>query len=321
VAIAPLAIRPPQLMRLAPWRTVEFLGTGSVGSDYLDVIVRRGFEHRAERALTEYLNRESLVLELKQLHKTGSTAAKLAQRLREEHWSLQESVTNVCPLIKLSGHSWESYLGTLGRDHRYNFRRRLKNLQQQFDMRFEMVRTEEERNEALPLLIRLHQLRWDERGGSDALHEPDLQAFHETFSRSALKRKWLRLFVLRLNDVPAASIYAFRYGPSFYFYQSGFDPRFSKNSVGLVIMGLVIKHAVEEGAEEYDLLHGDESYKSHWASERRELIRLELYPPRARGWLCQRTVEFSRAAKTFARRILPRPFADQLAAGLVKGGP
>src|SRR5262249_15296571 len=46
-AIAPLALRPPQPGRLQfLWRR-EFLGSGSVGSDYLDLIVRRGDEARA----------------------------------------------------------------------------------------------------------------------------------------------------------------------------------------------------------------------------------------------------------------------------------
>ena len=47
VAIAPLMSRTLRVAGLAPVRVLEFLGTGSVGSDYLDLIVRRGQEAEA----------------------------------------------------------------------------------------------------------------------------------------------------------------------------------------------------------------------------------------------------------------------------------
>src|SRR6266850_4452724 len=42
IAIAPVRLAPPSLRILLPFRRLEFLGTGSAGSDYLDLIVRRG---------------------------------------------------------------------------------------------------------------------------------------------------------------------------------------------------------------------------------------------------------------------------------------
>jgi CelD/BcsL family acetyltransferase involved in cellulose biosynthesis len=95
------------------------------------------------------------------------------------------------------------------------------------------------------------------------------------------------LFVLRLNGAPASAIYALRYGPEFYFYQSGFDPQYSRYSVGVVAMALSIKSAIEEGAEEYDFLHGAEPYKFHWARESRDLARIRLFPPGRRGLFFQ----------------------------------
>jgi CelD/BcsL family acetyltransferase involved in cellulose biosynthesis len=109
---------------------------------------------------------------------------------------------------------------------------------------------------------------------------------------------------LRLNQKPAACLYGFLYGRTFYFYQSGFDAAYHKQSVGLVSMGLGIQRAVEEGAIEYDLLHGNEEYKSHWSRDSRELVRLELYPPSVVGRICRRSVELERASRRIARRVL-----------------
>jgi len=50
VALAPFGVRPPSLSRRRPLPVLEFLGNGCVGSDYLDLIVRRGYESEARRA-------------------------------------------------------------------------------------------------------------------------------------------------------------------------------------------------------------------------------------------------------------------------------
>ncbi|PYQ11158.1 MAG: hypothetical protein DMF80_22350 [Acidobacteria bacterium] len=304
VAIAPLAFAPPQLKRFLPFRSLQFLGTGTVGSDYLDLIVRRGWEDAAVTAVAGRLRSEKAMLELHQL-RDEALAWRLAGCLEPEGWKSRQAETDVCPLVPLAGHDWETYLAALGSAHRYNFRRRLRNLQRRFTVEWQCVTAEAERRPALDRLIALHRARWEDRGRSEAFASEGLVSFHEELSRLALARGWLRLLELRLDGRPAASLYGFRYGQSFSFYQSGLDPSFAKLSVGLVTMGLAIKTALEEGAGEYDLLHGAERYKFLWAPEARELRRLELYPPVWRGFLSQQAVALGRAARRTARRLLP----------------
>jgi len=199
IAIAPLTLRPPRLIRLVPFRSLEFLGSGIIGSDYLDFIVRAGKEEDACRALADYLRHGKLMLELTQLERRSCLAEQFAAELRGRGWSLSETKTDVCPFIDLSGHSWQSYLATLGSEHRYNFGRRLKNLMKQFEVRFEPVRSEEQRREALALLIALHNSRWRNRACSEAFYTADLVSLHDELSRLALEQGGLRLFVLRLD--------------------------------------------------------------------------------------------------------------------------
>ncbi len=299
------AVAPFGLRRGRPLPVLEFLGSGNVGSDYLDFIVRRGCEDEAIAALVQSVAGERFPLNLTQLNRRRCFAAEIAEILAGSGWRASEAVTNVCPFIQLAGLSWDSYLAELGAEHRYNFRRKVRRLTEQFTVEFDEVRTETERREAIELVIHLHHMRWNERGGSDAFHTPELLSFHREMSRVALERGWLRLYVLRLDRRPVAALYGFLYRRTFYFYQSGFDPSFSKHSVGLVTMGLAIQNAIKEGALEYDLLHGDEDYKKHWALDRRELGRLELYPPGSLGWICTTSMTAKRGVKRLARRVLP----------------
>ncbi|HEY3303128.1 MAG TPA: GNAT family N-acetyltransferase [Candidatus Binatia bacterium] len=309
IALAPFASSPPGLRFFSPFRSLEFLGAGSIGSDYLDVILKRGKEEPALAALAEELAHEKRALKLDHLNRRSSSAAELAQRLKKLGWSLYEARRSVSPYIELAGHSWESYLAGLGPEHRYNVRRRMKNLSKQFDVRFEAAGTEEERREAFSLLVELHGMRWRQNGVGGVFRAPGLLSFHEEMSRLALERGWLRLFVLRLDGKPAAALYGFRYKGVFYFYQSGFDPAYGKFSVGLVTMGLAIKNAIEEGASEYDFLYGDEPYKFLWARRARELGCLEMYPPSMAGRVYKQAVDLNRAARKMARQVLAQPLS------------
>ena len=107
---------------------------------------------------------------------------------------------------------------------------------------------------------------------------------------------------LRLNGKPAACLYGLLYRGTIYFYQSSFDEAYQQASVGLIAMGLAIQSAIREGAEEYDLLHGDETYKSHWSRHSRDLARLESFPPGGLGELCRLSVDLVRASRQLARR-------------------
>ena len=314
VGIAPFFARPARFGEVLPWRSTEFLGTGMVGSDYLDLILKRGEEESVARALAEHLGRSQPTLTLSHLPAISSGAEALIRELEQEGWLIERELVETCPYISLRGHTWESYLGSLGAEHRYNFQRRLRNLHKQGAVLFEAVEKEDQRREALQTLRSLHNRCWDLRGGSQAMQTEREYAFHEAFSRAALERGWLRLFLLRLNSRPIGALYGFRRGPRFYFYQSGFDPAWRKHSAGLVTMGLSIKQALAEGAEEFDFLHGTESYKFLWTKETRRLARVHLFPSSWKGLLHQQARELETWGKRWVRHAFPSSLLDRLVA-------
>lgn len=309
VALAPLALRPRQWKRLMPFGLLEFLGCGSVGSDYLSLIVRRGFEGTALPALIAMLRRSGYVLELSHVDRTCEPMMAAAAELRAQGWQEQRTTVERCPYIALEGHTWESYLGTLGRTHRTNFRRKLKRLHQLYALRIDEARTDSERRAALDILVNLHLKRREELGGSDALHTPELLTFHEEVTAVALQRGWLRLYVMWLDDRPAAAMYGFDYGGNFYFYQSGFDSAFATYSVGLVMTGLGVQAAIARGIRDFDFLHGEEPYKYLWASAERELLRFHFFPPHARGRLLDRAMRTRRGTLQFLARWRPARYS------------
>jgi CelD/BcsL family acetyltransferase involved in cellulose biosynthesis len=302
IGLGPFCLRPRCLRQGRPFQQIEFLGSGQVGSDYLDVIARANCEADVREALAAHFTKRPTLLKWTQLKSFGSSAAGVAADLSRQGWTAVEAKTNACPFISLNNLSWDSYIAGLGATHRYDFRRKWSRLHRDHIVRFEQVETQQRCHEAIELLIEQHNTRWRGRGGSDAFHTTALITFHREFAQIALKRGWLRLYVLWLNEKPAAHLYGFRYRNVFYFYQSSFDATFEKYSVGLILMGHAIKSAIEEGTSEFDLLHGTEAYKSHWSRESRDLIRLELFPPGALGRIYRSSFVAARKLRCVLRK-------------------
>ena len=298
VALAPLVVRGRAFRRLQPFESLEFLGTGTAGSDYLDLVVRRGHEAGALDALHRHFDAAGTTLELSHTAAAGTMAAQLAQRLAGDGWAHVVETIETCPVIELTGHDWDSYLETLGASHRYNVRRRFRKLDKSFDARFECARDDAERARFLADLVRLHHLRRETLGGSDGLDGDAAIAFHDAVTKRAQAQGWLRLYRLSLDGVAVAAVYGFQVAGRFYFYQSGFDPAYGKHSVGLLVLAHSIRAAIEEGASAYDLLHGNEGYKYHWTSVEQSLVRHHLYPPHPKGVVAHRLLGLKQQLKT-----------------------
>jgi CelD/BcsL family acetyltransferase involved in cellulose biosynthesis len=297
IAIAPLMVSAGAV----PWFShLEFLGTGHAGSDYLDVIVRIGRETDALRAIARVLTTQQMTLRLDRLP-VVSLGSQLAERLAQEGWVASIKPGGVCPVIPLAGLTWDSYLATLGSAHRANVRRRLRAMDQKYQMCFEEVTSEPRRREALSALEAFHQRRFLEDGGSTAFLTPALRGFQDEATRRALDRGSLRMFVLSLNGAPAAVMYGFFYNQQFFFYQHGFDESYARDSIGLVLMALTIRAAIGEGALVFDLLWGTEPYKWLWAKDRRVLHQMHLFPPHVPGRLHRLAVDARRQLGRLAR--------------------
>ena len=300
VAIAPLRLA---VSRFRLFQRLEFLGTGEAGSDYLDLIVRRGHEVEALRSIADCLQAKKLTIRLTHLP-PASLAAQLARQLADRAWTISASADGVCPVVDLRGHTFDSFLATLGASHRANVRRRLRAIERQFSVRFDEITGSSERLEMLGALAAFHTSRYAERGGSTAFSTAAVRAFHEAATQAALERRWLRMYALRLDGQLAAVMYGFNYGGRFYFYQHGYDERFSPLSVGLVLMALTIRTAISDGALEFDMLWGTEPYKSLWTQETRRLQRVDLFPLRLTEVVHRHAAEARRGIAQLARRVL-----------------
>ncbi len=88
-----------------------------------------------------------------------------------------------------------------------------------------------------------------------------------------------------VDGAAAASWYGLRGADTVYYYQGGRDPRHRDLGVGSVLMGMMIRRAIEVGARRFDMLRGDEAYKARWTDSADITRRLVALRPSVWGWV------------------------------------
>ncbi|WP_375457574.1 GNAT family N-acetyltransferase [uncultured Enterovirga sp.] len=124
-------------------------------------------------------------------------------------------------------------------------------------------------------LIRLHGARWTAREEAGVLADDRVRRFHDASLPALAEAGLARLYRLVIEGQVAGAYYGLRHGPAAYAYLGGFDPDFSFESPGTILLGHAIEAAAQEGAVRFDLLRGREPYKYEWgAADRWNQLRV-----------------------------------------------
>jgi CelD/BcsL family acetyltransferase involved in cellulose biosynthesis len=255
---------------------------GIATTDYLDLLVKPGWEEPAMRGLALQLVRHSHdwdVLEVPQLR----LAAPLLGLAAPQGWRrevLQGPPNPVLMLKRSLAGASPSIPQPMAKNLRYCRRRAARAGALEYE-------TADAR--AVPLfldaLTRLHARRWSERGALGVLTDPSVLAAHREAAPLLQAAGLLRFHALRLDGEFIAVLYClFDAAPTHerrcYYYLGGFDPRWRTLSPGTLLVAHAIDQAAAEGAMAFDFLRGAEAYKYRWGAADQPMFTLRLWNER-----------------------------------------
>jgi CelD/BcsL family acetyltransferase involved in cellulose biosynthesis len=198
----------------------------------------------------------------------GRPGALLAHGLlREQGWTpLLHGVSiknRPSPVLEFNGLDWSGWLATKSSNFRQQAHRLERRLIREHQLTYRQVTTEEQLTETMEHFIAFHDARW--QGQSD-FFESGGRALHTSFSRLALERGWLRLWTAELRGEPAACWLGYHYAGAYWFSQLARDPRWSRTSIGTVLLHHALRCALDEGAARFRFLSGAQGYKQRFAN-------------------------------------------------------
>lgn len=260
-------------VRLAAHRGLRRLRL--MGGDYADILIEPGSEAEVCEALAEYLARvQKGVWDIIDLRGLVEGAAALHLAGVE---ALQGSVVEhqKYPVACLPN-SWDEYKTGLSK----GLRDQLRYYPNRISRHFPGSRIDESSAETLDrdlsLFFQLHQSRWKEKGMHGLLSTEQTQEFHREVAHEFFASDMLRLYTYWFGDTAAASLCCFQKGNRVCYYLGGFDPAFASYSASKMLIGHAVRRAIEEGAQYFDFLKGEEPYKLEWGAEPTATYRVLL---------------------------------------------
>ncbi len=254
IGIAPLVLR-----RTALGRTIQLMGGADV-TDYLDIVASERDVRRVWSAVIAHLAsiRERWdALDLHCVPQWSPSHAAIVEQL-SEMTTVRIVQEEVCPVVRLGG-SFDAYLRSLPKKERHEVKRKARNFERDAPTgALRILSGRDEALAALPAFFRLHRLSAPDK---ERFLTPDVEQFFRDMTGAVADAGWLRLYFLDIEGAPVAAMFTFVADGRSLVYNSGFDPAYARISTGMVLTGMVIEDAANNGLTLCDFLRGNEAYK------------------------------------------------------------
>ena len=261
IGIAPFYIKRKRFI----YKELNFLGSNIVCSDHLDFIFDRETGDKALFLILSFLKKNSSQWDILYLTDIPSVSQNInsIESFFNNYYKIINRRYSVCPYIDLNM-PWDNVTSHFSSKLKNTIKRKTNKLIKNHDFSFVEVGSKENFNFFFHEFIKLNKLSLAARGVKSPFYRKDFTNFHKQLIVYLLKDKGVKFYFLTQDNKVVAGIYILVANRKYYYYQSGYNPLFKKDSLGTLLMHHSIKSAYEESIIEFDMLRGDESYKYNW---------------------------------------------------------
>jgi CelD/BcsL family acetyltransferase involved in cellulose biosynthesis len=274
-----------ELVAIAPWyiqrlrrgaftvKQIRFLGAPDAGSDYLDVIIKKGQEQKTANFLHEFLltearNRwDSCMLE--DLPSNSLFLLYFLNTIEDSGKYAETRQCSFCPTVELPKKG-EDLMSLYSSNRRQQYRRHLKILRNEGELHHEIF-VGERVGEAFGAFCDLYETKNDHADKS-------VRSFLSTYASRCGDGQALRIDLFSSNGKLIGGLLHLKHGDTLGMYLMAVDKEYHPNiSLGNILVGICLSSAIEDGVVVYDFLKGTEPYKFHWADGGRTSVTLSYY--------------------------------------------
>jgi CelD/BcsL family acetyltransferase involved in cellulose biosynthesis len=245
---------------------------GTDVADYLDLVAVAGREEEVWKALLPEVARLPVpALDLRPVPAASVTAQLLPDLAPAAGLACRVERDDRCPVVELAG-SWDAYLAALSGKDRHELRRKLRRAEAARPQ-VEAGRTPAALATLLDGFLALHR---KSKVGKARFMDARMETFFRGLGTALAAEGTAALWMLWLEDRPAAALFCLEYGDTVGLYNSGFDPEARALSPGVVLIARTIEDAIARGFRRYDFLRGEEPYKYGFGARPVDVLRIFL---------------------------------------------
>lgn len=271
-----------RLIGIAPWyleqsplagRIIRFLGAGEVCSDYQSLLTLPEQRLEVANAIAQWLRQASSQgnegewdgILLESVSPSDVAIQNLIEDLQQHACQVHHRPTINCWRIPVG--SWDQYLTHLTKPHRKHMRQTQERLADRQNFRVVIAHDADSWNYTWKRFVHLHQRRRTSLGEPGCFSNTLFHAFLNDAALQFFHNGQMRLVLVEKHDQPISSLLTFTSNKVAYAYQMGTNPDFMADSPGWLVVAASIRAGIERGETAFDLLRGNESYKSRMGAE------------------------------------------------------
>ncbi|MBA2882899.1 putative N-acyltransferase [Desulfosalsimonas propionicica] len=258
------------------YNEIKFLGAPQAGSDYLDVIMKKGREKTVAEACYQYLTGPAApkwdTLSLTDIFAGSLFLLHFINCIQQQGQYFKTAPSAFCPAAEITP-DFDTYFAELSKWRKKKFRQDLRVLYRDHKAAHLTFEGKPAADHLSAFFDFYNQKSpWPGQGPQKILNK---------YSALCGENPPVQLDILEADGKIAAGLLHLRYKKSLYMYQMAVDREFNPRlSLGNLLVGMCVKNAAEAGYITYDFLKGHEDYKFHWANTGRRTLKLQLWNKR-----------------------------------------
>ncbi|MCF8095224.1 MAG: GNAT family N-acetyltransferase [Desulfobacteraceae bacterium] len=255
------------------FREISFIGAPQAGSDYLNVIIKKGREKSVAEALYHYLQNKGAsqwdVLSLTDIPAESLFLLHFINSIENQGRYYQIRLSAYCPVVKIPT-DYDTYFAGLSKSWKKKFKQDVRVLHRDYKAAHKTYEGKDAK-ERLPAFFDFYNKKsaWP-GGGSQKMLYKYADRFNDNIP--------VQIDFLEADGRTVAALLHLKYKTCLSMYLMAVDKDFNPRlSLGNLLVGMCIKNAAHAGYTCYDFLKGDESYKFHWANHGCRTLKLAFW--------------------------------------------
>ena len=295
-----------ELVGIAPWyihdvkncgfplKQINFLGTPEAGSDYLDVIIKKGKEKEVTKQLYDFLLNNEIshwdYLMLRDIPSDSLFLVYFLEKILADGKYAETTFGSYCPRVKLPK-TKDNFLISLSPNRRQQYKRHLRILKKEDDIRLISNPSPG------PDDINSFFVFYTEKTGYSSQH---VKSMVEKLINNSKEKEIVQIDTLFAGEKKIAALLHLRHEFTMSMYLMAINKTHKpKISIGNILVGMCLEDSIRQGFSIYDFLKGTENYKFHWANSGRTSLNLIFYPKKVSS-----LIFLKKFLKYFAKIIL-----------------
>jgi CelD/BcsL family acetyltransferase involved in cellulose biosynthesis len=249
-------------------------------SDYLDVMAVAGREEEVWAALLGARAASPTSWDLHAVPAASATLSLVPGLAGAFGLTATVAVEERCPVLSLPS-SWKAYLASLTAKQRHELERKMRRLTREVpDAQPVWAETPEAIDARMGDFLDLHRRS---RTGKARFMDSRMEAFFRRVTVGLAQRRQVRLWLLDSSAGPLAGFITLEWDGTVGLYNSGFNPARAALAPGIVLLGHLVRDAIERGRQRFDFLRGEERYKYEFGPAPEAVHQITIGPGGAAG--------------------------------------